>query len=121
VSKIDKFFGLLLHVFDSNQFKDFIAGRLTVPAGEPGSWNVYRDCDQRFADMICAEQKIEQKDKRGRVTYEWQPISSHAQNHMLDVEVNCALAAEIAGVRYLVEPELIIPEPVNSRSRGQKK
>ncbi|CVK18472.1 hypothetical protein SPSPH_045440 [Sporomusa sphaeroides DSM 2875] len=111
VTKLDKFFGLLLYNFDPNQFKDFIAGRLTVPAGAPGSWNVYQGCDRRYADMICSEQKIEQKDKKGRVTYEWQPISSHAQNHMLDVEVNCALAAEIAGVRYLVEPEIVIPVP----------
>lgn len=121
VSKIDKFFGLLLYIFDPNQFKDLIAGRLTVPAGDPGSWNVYRDCDQRYADMICAEQKVEQKNKRGRISHEWQPIGSHAQNHMLDVEVNCALAAEIAGVRYLVEPELIIPAPVIERPHEGRK
>ncbi|HML88919.1 MAG TPA: phage terminase large subunit family protein [Methylomusa anaerophila] len=111
VSKLDKFFGLLLYIFDPNQLKDFIAGRLSVPAGEPGSWNGYQGCDRRYADMICSEQKVEQKDKKGRVTYEWQPISSHAQNHMLDVEVNCTLAAEIAGVRYLVEPEPVIAVP----------
>ena len=109
VTKLEKIFGLLLYMFDPNQFKDFISGRLSIPAGSPGSWNVYQDCDRRYADMICAEQKVEKKDKKGRITYEWQPISSHAQNHMLDVEVNCALAAEVAGVRYLVEPELIQP------------
>ncbi|MBP2657891.1 MAG: Phage terminase large subunit [Firmicutes bacterium] len=118
-TKIDKYFGLLLYVFDPNQFKDFIAGRLSVPVGEPGSWNVYKDCDRRYADMICAEQKVELKDKKGRITYEWQPISSHAQNHMLDVEVNCTLAAEIAGVRYLIEPEIIVPVPTVERE-GRK-
>jgi len=111
VSMIDKYAGLRLYVFDSNQFKDFVAGRLTIAPGIPGSWNVYQGCDQRYADMICAEQKNEIKDKKGRVTYEWQPISSHAQNHMLDVEVNCALAAEIAGVRYLQEPEIVMSKP----------
>lgn len=120
-TKIDKFFGLLLYVFDPNQFKDFIAGRLTVPVGDPGSWNVYHGCDRRYADMICAEQKKEIKDKKGRVTYEWQPISSHAQNHMLDVEVNCALAAEIAGVRYLIEPEVVTGMLGDTKSANQKK
>ena len=120
-TKIDKFFGLLLYVFDPNQFKDFIAGRLTVPVGDPGSWNVYHGCDRRYADMICAEQKKEIKDKKGRVTYEWQPISSHAQNHMLDVEVNCALAAEIAGVRYLIEPEVVTGMLGDTKEREPRK
>ena len=35
----------------------------------------------------------------------WEPISSHAQNHLLDTETNNALAAEILGVRYLMEPD----------------
>ncbi|MBP2665881.1 MAG: Phage terminase large subunit [Firmicutes bacterium] len=121
VSILDKYFGLRLYNFDSNQFKDFIAGRLTIDCGLPGSWNVYQGCDRRYADMICAEQKVESKDKKGRVTYEWQPISSHAQNHMLDVEVNCTLAAEIAGVRYLVEPEMVVAAPHGEpKTNGQK-
>lgn len=120
VSMLDKYAGLRLYVFDSNQFKDFVAGRLTVAAGAPGSWNVYRGCDQRYADMICAEEKKEIKDKKGRVTYEWQPISSHAQNHMLDVEVNCTLAAEIAGVRYLQEMPIVMNKPEPPQSGGNK-
>lgn len=103
VSILDKGIGmgLRLYVFDSNQFKDFIAGRLTIPAGEKGSWNVYENIDRRYCDQICSEQKVEHKDKKGRVTLEWEKVSSHAQNHMLDVETNNALAAEILGVRYL--------------------
>ena len=90
--------------------KDFIAGRLTVSAGHKGSWNVYQDIDRRYCDQICSEQKVEKKDKKGRVTFEWEKIGSHAQNHMLDVETNNALAAEILGVRYLrpEEPEEIV-------------
>jgi len=50
------------------------------------------------------------------VTYTWEKISSHAQNHLLDTETNNALAAEILGVRYLnddveEEPEKPINEP----------
>lgn len=97
--------GLRLYVFDTGQMKDFIAGRLSIAAGEKGSWNVYRDIDRRYCDQVCAEQKIEHKDKKGRITLEWEKISSHAQNHMLDVETNNALAAEILGVRYLQEDD----------------
>lgn len=102
--------GLRLYRFDTNQMKDFIAGRLTVSAGHKGSWNVYQDIDRRYCDQICSEQKVEKKDKKGRVTFEWEKIGSHAQNHMLDVETNNALAAEILGVRYLrpEEPEEIV-------------
>ena len=93
--------GLNLYIFDTNLFKDFIAGRLSIGAGRPGSWNLYDECDRRYADMICAEQKVQHQDKKGHISYTWEKISSHAQNHMLDVETNNALAAEILGVRYL--------------------
>ena len=48
---------------------------------------------------------MERKDKKGRITSVWEKISSHAQNHLLDCETNNSLAAEILGVRYLMEPE----------------
>ena len=98
-------FGLRLYNFDTNQMKDFIAGRLGVAAGAAGSWNVCKDVEPYYADQICAEQKVEYKDKKGRITLRWEPISSHAQNHLLDTETNNALAAEILGVRYLIEPD----------------
>lgn len=107
VTTIDKY-GLRLFKHDSAQFKDFIAGRLNIEAGEHGAWHVCKDCERLYADQICAEQKEEEQDKKGRITYKWKPISSHAQNHLLDCEVNAALAAEIMGVRYLMEPK---PEP----------
>lgn len=107
VSRIDRagYNMLNLYVFDTDQFKDFISGRLSITAGQPGSWNVYEGIDRRYADMVCAEQKVEHQDKKGRITFSWEPISSHAQNHMLDVETNMALAAEIMGVRYLQDEE----------------
>lgn len=98
-------FGLRLYTFDTTQMKDFIASRLGVDAGAAGSWNVCKDVEPYYADQICAEQKVEYKDKKGRITLRWEPISSHAQNHLLDTETNNALAAEILGVRYLMEPD----------------
>lgn len=31
---------------------------LTKGASRPGSWNLYDEIDRRYADMICAEQKV---------------------------------------------------------------
>ena len=78
---------------------------MTIDAGAHGSWNVYRDIEREYADQICAEQRVEQKDKKGRVSVVWEKISSHATNHLLDCETNNTLAAEIMGVRYLMEQE----------------
>ena len=76
---------------------------MNINAGDYGSWNVYRDIDREYCDQICAEQLVEKKDKKGKITSVWEKISSHAQNHLLDCETNNALAAEILGVRYLME------------------
>ena len=108
VSVIDKAVGaisLRRYTFDPNQMKDYIAGRLSVDAGAAGSWNVYRDIEAEYCNQICAEQKIEKKDKKGRVSYVWEKITSHSQNHYLDTETNNALCAEVLGVRYLMDPE----------------
>lgn len=101
-----KGFGLRLYTFDPNQLKGFIASRMHIDAGAAGSWNVYRGIDREYCDQICAEQLVEKKDKKGRITTVWEKISSHAQNHELDCETNNALAAEILGVRYLMEEEI---------------
>ena len=98
-------FGLRLYNFDPVQMKNFIASRMEIDAGAHGSWNVYKGIDREYCDQICAEQRVEKKDKRGRIVTAWEKISSHAQNHELDCETNNTLAAEILGVRYLLDPE----------------
>lgn len=116
LDKGSKGFGLRLFRFDPNQMKDYIAGRLQVDAGAAGSWNVFRGVEREYSDQICAEQKVEHKDKKGRVTQRWEKISSHAQNHYLDCETNNILAAEILGVRYLVERG---GEPASEKERDE--
>ena len=113
VSVLDKQAGLGLRLYemDTNQLKNFIASRMGIAPGERGSWNVYRDIEREYADQICSEQKVEKKDKKGHVSVAWEKISSHAQNHLLDCETNNALAAEILGVRYLLDPEEQEKEP----------
>ncbi|WP_051650225.1 terminase gpA endonuclease subunit [Selenomonas sp. AB3002] len=99
-------FGLRLYTMDTDQLKNFVASRMSIDAGAHGSWNVYRDIDREYCDQICSEQRVERKDKKGRVSIGWEKISSHAANHLLDCETNNILAAEIIGVRYLIEPEI---------------
>lgn len=99
---------LILYVFDPNQFKDFIAGRIERDVNNPGAWMLPSDIDKQYADQIIAEHKVEEKNKAGEtISHKWEKISSHAQNHMLDVEVNVALAAELCGVRYLQKSEYV--------------
>lgn len=98
-------FGLRLYTMDTDQLKNFIASRMSIDPGAHGSWNVYRDIDREYCDQICSEQRVERKDKKGRISIGWEKISSHVANHLLDCETNNALAAEIIGVRYLIEPD----------------
>jgi phage terminase large subunit GpA-like protein len=116
----DMALGLILYIFDPNQFKDFITGRLAHEVNMPGAWMVPEDIDRLYADQIVSEQRIEKKSKAGIITYEWAKVSSHAQNHLLDVEVNCALAAEICGARYLQKPVIIRPLPEPAGLQGNK-
>ena len=112
--------GLILYIFDPNQFKDFIAGRLAHEVDTPGAWMVPEDTDRLYADQIVSEQKVERKSKAGVITYEWQKVSTHSQNHLLDVEVNCALAAEICGARYLQKMPVIRLRPEPPKGEGSK-
>lgn len=98
-------FGLRLYEMDTNQLKNFIASRMSINPGAYGSWNVYEGIEREYADQICSEQRVEKKDRKGRVSIVWDKISSHAANHLLDCETNNVLAAEIMGVRFLTDQE----------------
>lgn len=101
-----KWMGLDLIIHDSNYWKDFISGRMRKENGE-GSWMVYQSTPEnepylrKYADQICAEQKVRAKSSKGKMVEVWQKIASHADNHYLDTEVNAALAAEIVGTRWI--------------------
>ena len=98
-------FGLRLYEMAPNQLKNFIASRMSIDPGAYGSWNVYEGIEREYADQICSEQRVEKKDRKGRVSIVWEKISSHVANHLLDCETNNVLAAEIMGVRFLTDPE----------------
>lgn len=65
---------------------------MSLDAGAHGSWNVYKSIKREYADQICSEQRVEQRDKKGRISVVWEKISSHAANHLLDCETNNTLA-----------------------------
>lgn len=91
--------GMRLYIVDGGQYKDMIASRLNRPNGR-GSWMVFNGCDLEYAEQICSEEKV--PDKNGN--FIWQPKTTNAANHYLDAEVYCSLAADLMQVRYL-QPE----------------
>jgi len=96
-----KYTDLKLFLLDTSFYKDFIFGRLNKEAGARGSWNVFKDCPRQYADQVCSEHKVREFDRKGRSTEFYKPITEGIANHMLDCEVGCAAAAEIAGVRTM--------------------
>ena len=101
-NRVDKKgYGLQLVVCDGGAFKDSIAVRLQKENG-PGSFMVFKDCDENYANQLSSEQKVMVKTSAGNVM-RWVPKRSHIDNHYLDCEVYAMCAAEIMGVRNLRE------------------
>ena len=94
--------GLRLYVLDTHYFKDLLFGRLRKEPTTPGSWSLFRDVPPEVVEHFTSEQKVLMTDRKtGRVIEEYQKVSSHAQNHILDTAVYAAAAAEMADVRYI--------------------
>lgn len=101
VNKTDsRAFGMNLVLVDTGKYKDMIAGRMKKKNGS-GSWMVYAGCDREYAEQVTAEHKVNVKMGNGKVKQEWQPKTSHADNHYLDCEVYALAAADALGVRSL--------------------
>lgn len=97
--------GLKLYVLNTDYWKDFIFARMIRPADEVGTIHLYKECPQEYSDHLRSEEKQEIRNvKTGAVTVQWKPITSHPVNHLLDTCTYNAAVADIAGVKYLVEP-----------------
>lgn len=97
--------GLKLYVLNTDYWKDFIFARMIRPADEDGTIHLYKDCPQEYSDHLRSEEKQEIRNvKTGAVTVQWKPLTSHPVNHLLDTCTYNAAVADIAGVKYLVEP-----------------
>lgn len=97
--------GLKLYVLNTDYWKDFIFARMIRPADEDGTIHLYKKCPQEYSDHLRSEEKQEIRNvKTGAVTVQWKPLTSHPVNHLLDTCTYNAAVADIAGVKYLVEP-----------------
>lgn len=97
--------GLKLYVLNTDYWKDFIFARMIRPADEDGTIHLYKECPQEYSDHLRSEEKQEIRNvKTGAVTVQWKPLTSHPVNHLLDTCTYNAAVADIAGVKYLVEP-----------------
>lgn len=97
--------GLKLYVLNTDYWKDFIFARMIRPADEVGTIHLYKECPQEYSDHLRSEEKQEIRNvKTGAVTVQWKPLTSHPVNHLLDTCTYNAAVADIAGVKYLVEP-----------------
>lgn len=97
--------GLKLYVLNTDYWKDFIFARMIRPADENGTIHLYKECPQEYSDHLRSEEKQEIRNvKTGAVTVQWKPLTSHPVNHLLDTCTYNAAVADIAGVKYLVEP-----------------
>lgn len=98
--------GLKLYVLNTDYWKDFIFARMVRPINEGGTIHLYKDCPQEYSDHLRSEEKQEHRNvKTGAVTVQWKPLTSHPVNHLLDTCTYNAAVADIAGVKYLMEPE----------------
>lgn len=98
--------GLKLYVLNTDYWKDFIFARMVRPINEDGTIHLCKDCPQEYSDHLRSEEKQEHRNvKTGAVTVQWKPLTSHPVNHLLDTCTYNAAVADIAGVKYLMEPE----------------
>nr|DAN39069.1 MAG TPA: terminase large subunit [Caudoviricetes sp.] len=98
--------GLKLYVLNTDYWKDFIFARMVRPTDEVGTIHLFKDCPQEYIDHLRSEEKQEIRNvKTGEVTVQWKPLTGHPTNHLLDTCTYNAAVADIAGVKYLTEPE----------------
>lgn len=119
ISKVNKTsssaYGMQLILIDGSKYKDMIASRMKKKNGT-GSWMVFKDIDDDYAEQVTAEHKINEK-RGGRTTQVWVKKSSHADNHYLDCEVYSFAMADFLGVRtlHLTQQEEVV-EDVNTQA-----
>ena len=120
IGKVDKrnskAYGMQVVLVDGDKYKDSIAARMRRKNG-PGSWMVYKDCDEEYAKQVTAEHKVVVRAANGSKSQRWVQKHSHGDNHYLDCEVYAMAAAEIRGIRNLHQ---IQNEPEEENTPAQK-
>jgi len=86
-------------IFDTNFWKSFVHGRLSVAMGDPGCLSLFGKnpmFHQLFAEHLTAEYRVKTQGL-GRVVDEWKLRASHEDNHWLDCLAGCAVCASMRG------------------------
>ena len=113
--RLDKAQRPVRHVtYDTNWWKSFVAGRWAIAVPERGHQTFFADGRHRmYAEHLNAEYAVKVSTDR-RECLEWFE-KPNLDNHYLDIDVGCAVAASIAGVKM----EELGPE--NKRKRKVKR
>jgi phage terminase large subunit GpA-like protein len=92
--------GLSYWRVNTNHYKDRLM-RLQGQLGEGPVvlWHIPKSATDEYAQHLSSEQKVVQRDGKGRPHYVWAPKPGNPPNHWFDCEVYNVVAAEIAGVR----------------------
>lgn len=105
--------------FDASWWKSFVARRLLAPITAPGALTLFGELQHGrpavnhgfFAQHLSSEYSMPQT---GRFTREvWNKKPGSPQNHWWDTVVGCAVAASVAGAKFM-EP-LALPAPAKKR------
>lgn len=100
VRATNKYRGMQLLIIDTSFFKDKVTGWAENPPG-PGGTSFYAEIPEIYLKEFTNEHKVRNKDRFGRVTWIWKPITAGAATHSLDAAVSAAAAGYMKGVHYL--------------------
>ncbi len=87
-------------LINTDQLKDALHHRLTIPQGDPGVWYLHEENGEEYARHIISEEK--RIDHRGVAS--WHATGA---NHWLDTEIYAMVAVDLqtaGGVRVLSKP-----------------
>jgi len=73
-------------------FKDMLQEMLN---GDLGNWTFAADASKEYFKQLTSEKRVESKDNRGRVSYQW--IQTRKDNHLRDCELMILAAAVASG------------------------
>jgi phage terminase large subunit GpA-like protein len=100
VKSTTRYRGMQLLIIDTSFFKDKVTGWAENLPGEGGT-QFYAEMPEYYLKEFTNEHKVRNKDRFGRITWIWKPITPGAPTHSLDTAVGAAAAGYMKGVHYL--------------------
>jgi phage terminase large subunit GpA-like protein len=113
--------GLVEAMVNSDAWKTWLHGRLSVAVGKPGAMTIY-DTDRKthisYAKHLTAEKETEEFDARIGLVTRWTKVRE--SNHWLDASYYACAAASLCGVRLIQEHIATDPSPAPASSPGRE-